>query len=55
MNAVTRAQWRRLLLGFVAVHAPFPWSARSLGGERGEAGLLVAALVAGTLPRQNLV
>jgi membrane protease YdiL (CAAX protease family) len=37
----------RMLLGFVAVYALFQWSAVSLGSERGQAGVLVAALVVG--------
>lgn len=42
-----RAQWLRLLLGLFGVYALFEWSARALGSDRGQAGLLVAALVVG--------
>lgn len=37
--------WARLLLGLVAVFALFQWSAAALGSVRGEAGLVVGALV----------
>jgi membrane protease YdiL (CAAX protease family) len=40
-----RQQWTRLLLGLCSVYVLFHWSATTLGSERGQAGLLVAALV----------
>lgn len=49
MGVASRDQWTRLLLGFAAVCALFQWSALSLGSNRGEAGVLVAALVVGAL------
>ncbi len=42
------AEWARLLLGLLAIFTLFQWSAVSLGSDRGEAGLLVGALVLGT-------
>jgi membrane protease YdiL (CAAX protease family) len=40
-------QWTRLLLGVLVVFAVFHWSAAALGSDRGQAGMLVAALVVG--------
>ena len=37
--------WTRLLLGLALVFALFHWTAAALGSERGEAGLVVGALV----------
>jgi len=39
------AQWLRLLLGLLVVFALFQWSALELGSDRGQAGLIVGALV----------
>jgi membrane protease YdiL (CAAX protease family) len=41
----TRAQWARLLVELAAVFAIFHWSASFLGSDRGQAGLVVGALV----------
>jgi len=38
-------RWTRLGLGLVAVFAVFQWSAVALGSDRGQAGLIVGALV----------
>ena len=38
-------QWRRLLLGLLAIFTIFQWSAEALGSDRGQAGLIVGALV----------
>jgi len=39
------AQWARLVLELIAVFAVFQWSAVALGSDRGQAGLIVGALV----------
>ena len=41
----TSSQWMRLLLGLCIVFAVFQWSAVTLGSDRGQAGLVVGALV----------
>ena len=46
----SRADWGRLTLGLASIYALFQWSALRLGSDRGQAGLLVAAIVVtGTL------
>jgi membrane protease YdiL (CAAX protease family) len=51
----SRTEWRRLLLGLAAVFALFHASALALGSDRGQAGLLVGALVVGaTLVAERL-
>jgi len=47
--------WLRLLLGLILVFALFHWSAAALGSDRGQAGLIVGALVvAATLAVQRV-
>ena len=41
----TPTQWPRLLLGLIAGYLVLQWTAETLGSSRGEAGLLVGALV----------
>ena len=41
----TLAPWLRLLLGLILVFALFHWSAAALRSDRGQAGLIVGALV----------
>ena len=41
----SRLDWVRLLVGFVAVFTLFQWSATRMGSDRGQAGLIVGALV----------
>jgi membrane protease YdiL (CAAX protease family) len=49
------AQWFRLLVGFAAIYALFQVSAATLGSDRGQAGLIVGALVvAATLAVERL-
>jgi membrane protease YdiL (CAAX protease family) len=51
----TAATWTRLLVELTAVFAIFQWSAAALGSDRGEAGVLVGAVVVGaTLLVQRL-
>jgi membrane protease YdiL (CAAX protease family) len=46
MNGIaTPAQWLRLLLGLLAIYAVLQASALALGSDRGQAGLIVGALV----------
>ena len=46
----------RLLAGLVAVFVVFQWSAHTLGSDRGQAGLIVGALVvAGTIGVERLL
>ena len=46
----TGSEWVRLILGLMLVYALFHWSALELGSDRGQAGLVVAAIVVcGTL------
>jgi membrane protease YdiL (CAAX protease family) len=40
-----RRDWIRLALGLIAVYGLFQWSAAKLGSDRGQAGLVVAAIV----------
>lgn len=41
----TSSQWTRLLCGLIAIFAIFQWSAAALGSDRGQAGLIVGAVV----------
>lgn len=45
ININTWAQWLWLLLGLILVFGLFHWSADVLRSDRGQAGLIVGALV----------
>ena len=45
MTIDSSPRWARLVFGLIAVFAVFQWSAVALGSDRGQAGLIVGALV----------
>jgi membrane protease YdiL (CAAX protease family) len=46
-GVATFPQWSQLLVGLLAAFTIFQWSATALGSDRGQAGLIVGALVVG--------